>query len=86
MEAAISLDLSPVEFQWLNFLAMTAAMLIAVGAAVFWATIHRRKRKRKRRHHGHDRINPTRAQVGGLPPPRSKAERESDGGEKPFDS
>ena len=61
---------------------------IAVTAAWLFSVYHKKKRKRKRKHHGHDRINPTRAEIGGLPPPRSKERRnapEAGKGDSPFD-
>jgi hypothetical protein len=75
MVASFLDNLSPGGFQLLNFAALAAAMLFAVTVAWLYASYHRKKRKRKRRHQGHDRINPTRAELGGLPPPRNKSER-----------
>jgi len=86
MEATFLENLSPVESQALNFAAMTCAMLVAVGIAWFFTIYHKKKRKRKRKHRGHDRINPTRAEIGGLPPPRSKSRYGGRGdSQKPFD-
>jgi len=75
MDASIVDNLSPGGFQVLNFAAMAGAMIIAVTAAWLFSVYHKKKRKRKRKHQGHGRINPTRAETGGLPPPRSKERR-----------
>jgi hypothetical protein len=58
--------------QWLNFLAMGTAILVAAIGALVWLVKFRKKRKRKRKHHSHERrqINPTLAETGGLPPVR----------------
>ncbi len=74
MEASVVDNLSPSGFQVLNFVAMAAAMLIAVVAAWLFSLYYKKKRKRKRKHQGHGRINPTLAELGGLPPPRKPAE------------
>jgi hypothetical protein len=68
---AVSLEtMSQTEMQWLYFGAMFAALVLA-GVGVFvWLRFVPKKRKRKRRHHGHGRTNPTRAEIGGLPPPK----------------
>ena len=88
MEASSLDNLSSTGYQALNFAVMIGAMIIAVTAAWLLAAYHKKKRKRKRKHHGHDRINPTRAELGGLPPPRSKERRNTPDvgkGESPFD-
>jgi hypothetical protein len=68
--------------QWLNFLAMAAAILVAAMCALLWLVKFRKKGKRKRRHHGHEKrqSNPTLAQTGGLPPVR---ENEKSPGQTP---
>jgi ABC-type nickel/cobalt efflux system permease component RcnA len=88
MEASSLDNLSSTGYQALNFAVMIGAMIIAVTAAWLLAAYHKKKRKRKRKHHGHDRINPTRAELGGLPPPRGKARqtaRDESHNETPFD-
>ena len=88
MEATIVDNLSPGGFQVLNFAAMAVAMIIAVTAAWLFSVYHKKKRKRKRKHQGHGRINPTRAELGGLPPPRTTDRRnapDAGKGESPFD-
>ena len=72
--------------QWGNFLAMALAILLVAIGCLIWFLMFRKKRKRKRKHRGHDRINPTRAEIGGLPPPRSKSRYGGRGdSQKPFD-
>ncbi len=59
--------------QWANFLAMALAILLAAGGSLIWFLTFRKKRKRKRRHHHHRekrQLNPTLAELGGLPPKR----------------
>ena len=58
--------------QWLNFLAMAFAVLLAAIGALVWLVAFRKKGKRKRKHHSREKrqINPTLAQTGGLPPLR----------------
>ena len=60
--------------QWLNFLAMFAAILLGTFVVLLWAVKFRKKRKRKRKHHHHrhekHQLNPTLAETGGLPPTR----------------
>lgn len=57
---------------WLVFAAMLLLIGICIAGLITWIFLSRKsnKRKRKRRHRGHNRINPTLAQTGGLPPPR----------------
>ncbi len=59
--------------QWLNFLAMAGGLLLGAGGVLIWFLFFRKKRKRKRRHHHHRekrQLNPTLAEIGGLPPKR----------------
>jgi hypothetical protein len=58
--------------QWLNFLAMSVAILLAATGAFIWFRIFGKKGKRKRRHHSREKrqLNPTLAETGGLPPVR----------------
>jgi hypothetical protein len=51
---------------------LVALVLVGFVAVFFWSLAFKKKRRRKRKHHGHDRINPTLAQVGGLPPVRAE--------------
>jgi hypothetical protein len=71
MEAIVMQDLSQAAFSWISFFAIVGAVIFGVAAVFFWIQFFRTKRKRKRRHHGHDRIKPTLAEVGGLPPVRT---------------
>jgi hypothetical protein len=68
--------------QWVNFLAMAIAVLVASIGALLWLVMFRKKRKRKRKHHSREKrqLNPTLAQTGGLPPVR---EREKSPGQTP---
>ncbi len=58
--------------QWLNFLAMAGAILLAAACSLAWFLVFKTKRKRKRRHHHREKRqpNPTLNQTGGLPPRR----------------
>jgi hypothetical protein len=58
--------------QWANFLAMAIAILFAAAGSLVWFLTFRKKRKRKRRHHHREKrqLNPTLAELGGLPPKR----------------
>jgi hypothetical protein len=76
--------LSPAALQMLNFAAIAGPIFIALALVFTWAMYHKKKRKRKRRHQGHGRLNPTRAQVGGLPPVRDGHSAGS-GADSPFD-
>jgi len=60
--------------EWLNFLAMSLAILLAALGSLVWFLAFRKKRKRKRKHHSHEKrqLNPTLAQAGGLPPVREE--------------
>jgi hypothetical protein len=63
--------------QWLNFLAMFVALVLGVFGVLLWAVMFRRKRRRKHKYHKHGehrgerKPNPTLAETGGLPPPRT---------------
>ena len=59
--------------QWVNFLAMAVAILVVAIGSLIWFLAFRTKRKRKRRHRHRERrpINPTLAEIGGLPPLRT---------------
>lgn len=63
--------------QWLNFLAMGVALILGVLGVLIWAIMFRKKRRRKqhkrRERRGERKANPTLAESGGLPPPRSSA-------------
>jgi uncharacterized iron-regulated membrane protein len=61
--------------QWLNFLVMFLAILLAAAGALIWLVVFRKKGKRKRRKHRHHeerQLNPTLAETGGLPPVREE--------------
>jgi len=60
--------------QWVNFLAMALAILLAALGSLIWFVMFRKKRKRKRRPHHHEKrqLNPTLAECGGLPPLREE--------------
>jgi hypothetical protein len=60
--------------EWLNFLAMTVAILLAGLGALIWLVKFRKKRKRKYRQRRHEerKLNPTLAESGGLPPVREE--------------
>ncbi len=60
--------------EWLDFLAMTLAILLASVGSLIWFLVFRKKRKRKHRQHSHEKsqLNPTLAECGGLPPPREE--------------
>ena len=68
--------------QWLNFLAMAIAILLAAICWLIWFLAFRKKRKRKRKHHSREKrqLNPTLAETGGLPPAR---ESEKSSGQTP---
>jgi hypothetical protein len=67
-------------YQWLSFLAITVAVLLAVFVTFLWFALFRKKKrhhKRRHRRHGEQRkLNPTLAESGGLPPVREKKEIE----------
>jgi hypothetical protein len=69
---------------WQSLLAMGAAVVLGALAVFFWVLVFSKKRKRKRKHRSHKRINPTLAEVGGLPPVRRPGERLPDD-PAPFD-
>ena len=59
--------------QWVGFAIIIAAIAGSVTIAVFVAMAFRKKKPRKRKHHHRrngNRLNPTLAQTGGLPPLR----------------
>ena len=64
--------------QWLNFLAMFAAVVLVSIGTLLWMVMIRKKRRRKyRKHHaqrGERKPNPTLAESGGLPPFRASDE------------
>jgi hypothetical protein len=70
--------------QWVNFLAMTVAVLVVAIGSLLWFAVFRRKKQRKHKHRRHRReqrqLNPTLAQTGGLPPAR---ENEKSPGQTP---
>jgi hypothetical protein len=54
------------------FIMVGVFALVAIGALI-WAFFFRkrgRRHKRRRQHHERHRLNPTLAQIGGLPPAR----------------
>ncbi len=61
---------------WVAFLIMAGSLLLGVLGVLVWFLMFRKKKHRKRRRH-HQResrqLNPTLAQVGGLPPAREEA-------------
>jgi hypothetical protein len=65
----------PLTPEWVDFFIMAGVFaLVAIGALI-WAYFFRkrgrnRRHKRRRQHNEHHRLNPTLAQIGGLPPPR----------------
>jgi len=75
MFAAIFPNLSQPGYQWLYFGVIIGTVFICGLVVFLWISFVPKRRKRKRRHHGHGRINPTRAEVGGLPPPKPAEER-----------
>lgn len=60
--------------QWLNFLAMFVAVVLAAFGILLWAVMFRKRRRRKhhkrREQRGERKLNPTLAEIGGLPPLR----------------
>jgi hypothetical protein len=58
--------------EWLDFLIMTFAVLLAAIGSLIWFLTSRKKRKhrRRRRHYEKRPLNPTLAETGGLPPKR----------------
>jgi hypothetical protein len=62
--------------QWINFLAMSVALVLGAFGVLLWAVMFRKKRRRKyRKHHAHRgerKPNPTLAEIGGLPPLRAE--------------
>jgi len=58
--------------QWLGFIVFLVLFFVCLGGLIVWLQVRQAgKSKRKRRKHRHHRtINPTLAQVGGLPPKR----------------
>jgi hypothetical protein len=71
---AVSEPLPQWQNQWLNFLAIAAALLLVAVGALIWLVKFRKRRKRKYRHHQHKerKLNPTLAESGGLPPVREE--------------
>jgi hypothetical protein len=66
--------------QWLNFLVMVFAILLAAAGALVWLVVFRKKgkRKRRRRHQREKRqLNPTLAESGGLPPIHGEKETDT---------
>ncbi|MDD5139703.1 MAG: hypothetical protein PHY43_05510 [Verrucomicrobiales bacterium] len=63
---------------WLNFLAMAVALLLGAFGVLLWAVMFRKRRRRKyhkhHEHRGERKLNPTLAEVGGLPPFRPTEE------------
>ena len=61
--------------QWLNFLAMFAAVALVAFGILLWAVKFRKRRRRKyhkrRDQRGERKLNPTLAEIGGLPPLRT---------------
>jgi hypothetical protein len=60
---------------WVTFLIMAGSLTLGALAVMVWFLMFRKKRHRKRRrHHQHEdrQLNPTLAQVGGLPPVREE--------------
>jgi len=55
-----------------QYLIFSGAMLLVAVMAVVWALNRRKRRKRKRK--ARARLNPTRAETGGLPPLRDESE------------
>jgi hypothetical protein len=65
----------PMTATWVDFFVMVGVFaFIAIGALI-WAFYFRKKKRRHRHKHRHHRgrrsINPTLAETGGLPPPRT---------------
>jgi len=67
---------------WQALFAVGASVFLGGLAVFFWVQVFKKKRKRKRKHRSH--INPTLAEVGGLPPVRRPGERLPDD-PAPFD-
>lgn len=65
---------------WSRFLIMTGALLAGIVAVLIWALLSRGKpprhhhHKRRRNFHEPRKANPTLAETGGLPPPRTPPE------------
>ena len=61
--------------QWLNFLAMFVAVVLSAFGILLWAVMFRKRRRRKhhkrREQRGERKLNPTLAEIGGLPPLRA---------------
>jgi hypothetical protein len=65
-------------FNWSNCIIMFGALTIGAVAVFCWVIFFQKKRRRKRKHRGHERVKPTLAQVGGLPPVRKPGETRRD--------
>jgi hypothetical protein len=61
--------MSEISSAWSVFLIIFGAALASALAALIWVVFSRRKPRRRQRRH---RLNPTLAQVGGLPPVRDE--------------
>jgi len=64
----------PMTTAWVDFFIMLGAFTLVAIASLIWVFYFRktRRRHRRKRRHPHDRrpVNPTLAEVRGLPPPR----------------
>ncbi len=67
---------------WVDFLIVFLAIGLVAMLALIWAVYFRKKERRRRKHRYHQRrkLNPTLADIGGLPPVR---EEESSSGQTP---
>ncbi len=72
----IDFQTSGVAADWMIFVAILLAIGIGIACFVIWLFMFRKTKKRRKRRDGHHhrKINPTLAQTGGLPPPRSPEE------------
>jgi flagellar basal body-associated protein FliL len=65
--------LSSTASQLLNFAIMAGLfLLVAVGTLVWFFFLRKKTHRRRKRHSQRRRLNPTRSQVGGLPPVREQ--------------
>jgi len=71
-----ALPSNSVASDWLVFAAILLAIGLGITCFVVWFFMFRKnnKKRRKRQHRHHRQHNPTLAETGGLPPPRSPGE------------
>ncbi|HKW29494.1 MAG TPA: hypothetical protein VJT54_09170 [Verrucomicrobiae bacterium] len=59
---------------WAGFVIVTGTAVLVTLAAIVWILFFRKnarhRRRRRRQHSDQQQLNPTLAQIGGLPPPR----------------